>query len=405
MPTRRTVIAALTTVGTATLSGCGSFDNTADNNSDELTSEGSTEAAVVPETATTDGVKSTQVYRAQDSAANVDSPVNIFVRAAGSTLRYVTVVITQQNSRTNKRTVTSKNTMDESTIAQTEVLAESVTVAPSGRARKRQIPTSIARSGVYTVRVSTADGQQKRGLLHVDAVHDNLIVTVGPSIRIRQPVYCTPDCGYIGRGGNTAPLGDVQWPQAGALTGYSLKIANVTSTSRQVTVMVDADNRRVLEYDYHPPPGTVLQFPTIPPLRQIRITIKSESDRWESVFDGTRPTTVPLMISTEGIDIDGWSDATADLRMRNERSQRQVTVRAHQDGRVVATASARLDQGSTKRVSDFLRGPGAYRVSMTAGSTTSDSARLLEQQRTVLLTESSTLLIRARDGVDGFLVG
>lgn len=402
MPTRRTVIAALTAVGTTTLGGCGSFGDKADDNSDEITTEDTTKTPTVPATASTsvEEINTAQVYQAQNPAANVDSPVNIFVRAAGSTLRYVTVVITQQDQHTDNQTRTSQDT-----TAQTEVLAESVRVTPSGRARQRQIPVSIARSGVYTVHVSTANGQQRRGVIYVDAVHGDLTITAGPSIRIRQPVRCTPDCGDIGLGGSTTPFGDVQWPQAGALTGYQLKIANATSTPRQVTVMVDVNTRRVLEYDYRPPAGTVLQFPSIPPLQQIRMTVKSGSSRWESVFDGTRPTTVPLVVSTDGVGVDGWSDATADLRMRNERAPRKVTVRAHQDGRVVATASAQLEKGSTKRVSEFLDGPGAYRLLITAGSVSSNNTHMLKQQRTVLLTETSTLLVRARDGVDGFIVG
>jgi hypothetical protein len=404
VPTRRTVLAALTTVGTATFSGCGSFDNTANDDSTNSTSEKATETSALSETASTDGVNTAQVYRAQDPARNVDSPVNIFVRAAGSTLRYVTVVITQRNQHGKTDNITPRNTTGESTTARKEILSESVTVASTGRTHQRQIPISIARAGVYTVHVSTADRQQKNGVVRVDAVHNDLTITAGPSIRIRQPVRCTPDCGKIGVRGNTMPLDDTQWPQTGALTGYTLKIANTTSMSRKITVIIDVDDRRVLEYAYRPPAGTVLQFPSIPPLRKIRITVKSGNDRWESMFDGTRPTIIPAIVSADGIGIDGWSDATADLRMRNERAPREVTVRAQQNGRDVATASTRLDQGAIKRISNFLRGPGAYQLFITAGPTSSDSARLLKQQRTVLLTETSTLLIRARDGVDGFLI-
>jgi hypothetical protein len=365
--TRRRLLAALAAVGSGGLAGCdalGSADGDQTAGSASPTATAASTGTSTPTAPTTGGP-------AGDGA---DDGLGLVVRNAGDAARYVTVVVTDGDR---------------------ELFAVSAEYAATGTRRTRRFPRVLGRRGTYDVVVETADGARRRGAVRVDGVHGDLTVTVGGEIRIRQPVRCGPDCGPLSLGGDVRRLNGA-WPERDAWTGYAVSLANVGSAPQTVRVAFDVGDERALDYRYRPRPGTELRFPVVPPLRRFGLTVETAGRRWQSEWDGSRSAEVPLEVDGAGVRVDAWPDAGADLRVRNERERRPVSVRVRRGDATVAAQTHELGEGATADVADFLTDPGVYDVRVA----TPEAAR----SRTFVLTRPGLLLVRARDGIDAYLV-
>ncbi|SFR51607.1 hypothetical protein [Halogeometricum limi] len=382
MPTRRTVLASLSVVGATSLAGCDALGRTSPESTPERETTASRATSTSSGTAAAEATSSSSLpYRAADETENVDRPRGVVVRNVGVESRFATVVVARGDET---------------------VFVESADYAPQGTGRTRRYPELVARRGTYEVYVETGDGATGRGVLRVDDVHDDAVVELGPAVRVRQTVRCAPDCGAISRGGDAKPFGNPRWPEVDAWAGYTVTVANAGENTHDVRVVFDVDGETVLDYRYRPPRGTVLGFPTVPPLRRLRVTVEANGDRWRGRLDEDRSVALPLAVDGDGVRVDAWPDAGADLRVRNERGPRTVTVTLTRSGNRVAEWSGELDENGTATVDDFVPGPGLYRVVMTLGDGGDGGART--STRSVVVTRHGLLLVRARDGVDAFFV-
>jgi hypothetical protein len=167
-----------------------------------------------------------------------------------------------------------------------------------------------------------------------------------------------------------------------------------------VRVGFEIDGDTALDYRYRPPPGTVLGFPTIPPLRRLEVTVEANGGRWRGRLDADRSVALPLAVDDDGVRVDAWPDAGADLRVRNERGPQTATVVLSKEGERMASWSADLGREETATVSAFVPGPGLYEAEMTVER----GDESLTNTRSVVVTRRGVLLVRVRDGVDAFFV-
>lgn len=383
MPTRRRVLAALAATGSAGVAGCdglGGDRSTERRTTAEATGKTGTETGTgaqsvdsVPDEA------SSLPYRADDDAENVERPLGLVVRNVGSETRFATVVVSR---------------------GEETLFVDSAEYAPEGTDRTRRYSGLVARRGVYDVFAETDDGATGRGALRVDGVHADATVELDGDVRVRQAVRCAPDCGPVSVGGDARPFGNPRWPEVDAWAGYGVTVANAGADRREVRVDFEIDGRTVLDYRYRPFPGSVLTFPTVPPLRRLRVTVEAAGDRWSGRLDEDRSVALPLAVDTDGVRIDAWPDAGADLRFRNEGGPRTAGIVLRKDGERAAAWSSDLASGETATVEGFVPGPGLYRAEMSVSA----DGMSLRKTRTLVVARRSTLLVRARDGVDAFLV-
>jgi hypothetical protein len=378
VPTRRSLLAALGVAGSVGLAGCDGLGGGRPDarTTTETPAETASEAAVATADA---GDGPSLPYRAAAESENVERPLGLVVRNVGGERRFVTVVVIH-GDRT--------------------LLVDSSEYAPEGTDRTQHYPNLVARRGTYDVVVETADGATGRGVLRVDGVHRDAVVELDGEVRVRQTARCTPDCGGVSVGGEARPFGNPRWPEIDAWAGYTVTVANAGSRRHEVRVDFEIDGDTALDYRYRPPPGTVLGFPTIPPLRRLAVTVEANGDRWRGRLDAHRSVALPLAVADDGVRVDAWPDAGADLRVRNERGPQTATVALSKEGERVASWSADLGREETVTVSEFVPGPGLYEAEMTlerAGESVTNT-------RSVVVTRRGVLLVRVRDGIDAFFV-
>ncbi|MDS0294110.1 hypothetical protein [Halogeometricum luteum] len=388
MPTRRRLLAALAAAGSAGVAGCdglGGGRATTRRTTAEPTDGGVETGSETggPSVGAVPDEESSLPYRADDDAENVERPLGLVVRNVGSETRFATVVV----SRGAKT-----------------LFVDSAEYAPEGTDRTRRYPSVVARRGVYDVFAETADGATGRGTLRVDGVHADATVELDGEVRVRQAVRCAPDCGPVSVGGDARPFGNPRWPEVDAWAGYGVTVANAGAEQREVRVEFEIDGRTALDYRYRPPPGSVLTFPTVPPLRRLRVAVEAAGDRWSGRVDEDRNVALPLAADADGVRIDAWPDAGADLRFRNEGGRRVAGVVLRRDGERAAAWSSDLSPGETATVDGFVPGPGLYRAEMSLGGDGEGSGESVTNVRTLVVTRRSTLLVRAREGIDAFLV-
>lgn len=367
MPTRRRLLATLASAGSVGLAGC---DGLPDGRSDVRTA-----SATTPTPRATPSLP----YAAADDTENVDRPLGLVVQNVGTEVRFVTVVVRRGDET---------------------LFVDSSEYAPEGTGRTRHYPNLVARRGTYEVFAETADGATERGVLRVDGFHGDARVELDGDVRIRQAVRCTPDCGTVSVGGDARPFGNPRWPEVDAWAGYTVTVANVGRERRTVRVAFDIDDQRSLDYRYRPPPGTVLGFPTIPPLRRLRVAVEAAGDRWRGGLDADRSVDLPLAVDGDGVRVDAWPDAGADLRVRNERGPQTASIVLSKEGERVAEWSSDLAAGETRTASGFVPGPGLYEATLTL----TVDGESLTNVRHLVVTRRSVLLVRVRDGIDAFLL-
>lgn len=369
------MLAALAAAGSVGVAGCDGLGG--GRRPDGGTASETPGAATGPATATASGPP--LPYAAADPSENVDRPLGVVVRNVGPDRVVATVVVSRGDET---------------------LFVDSDAYAPEGTGRTRYYPSLVARRGAYDVYVETSGGLTGRGVLRADGVHGDARVELDGDVRVRQAVRCAPDCGSVSLGGEVRPFGGRPWPETAAWAGYDVTVANAGDRRRDVRVAFDVDGETALDYRYRPPPGTVLRFPTIPPLRRLRVTVEAAGDRWRGRLDADRSVALPLAVDAEGVRVDAWPDAGADLRVRNERGPRRADVVLAREGDRVAEWSAALARGETVAVADFVPGPGLYEatLTLTAGGESRTNVRNL------VVTRRGTLLVRVRDGIDAFLV-
>ncbi|MDS0299816.1 hypothetical protein NDI76_13790 [Halogeometricum sp. S1BR25-6] len=384
MPTRRRILAALAAVGSAGVAGCDGLGDGRATTRRTTAEPGDGGVETGPETGgpSVDAVpdeESSLPYRAGDDGENVERPLGLVVRNVGSETRFATVVVSR---------------------GEETLFVDSAEYAPEGTDRTRRYPSLVARRGVYDVFAETDDGATGSGTLRVDGVHADATVELDGDVRVRQAVRCAPDCGPVSVGGDARPFGNPRWPEVDAWAGYGVTVANAGADRREVRVEFEIDDRTALDYRYRPPPGSVLTFPTVPPLRRLRVTVETAGDRWSGRLDEDRSVALPLAVDADGVRIDAWPDAGADLRFRNEGERRVAGIVLRRDGERAAAWSSELSPGETATVAEFVPGPGLYRAEMSV----SGDGETLAKTRTLVVTRRNTLLVRAREGVDAFLV-
>lgn len=350
MRTRRRLLASVAAAGSASLSGCDALRSRPEETADRTTE--------------------TTTKRSGDAAHAVD----VVVENVSPSARYVTVVVEDDGE---------------------ELFAESESYAPDGTGQTRRYSAAVPRFGEYDVVVETADGAAARGTVRVDTVHGDAEVTVGEEIRVRQGVRCSPGCGPVSVDGEFERFRDPSWPGREASAGYAVSVANVGDEARPVEVEFEVDDRLVLEYRYRPHPGTELRLPVVPPLRRFALAVTAAGRTWRAAWDDARSAEIPLAFDGRGVRVDAWPGAGADLTVRNERGRRDVTVEAYRDGERVAAETVELGRGERARVADFLSEPGVYDVRVVGNATVT---------RTFVVARRGRLLVRARDGVDVYLL-